>query len=62
MIYENVKHLTGSMCDRVFPFIYLINIFISKDANVSEFKIEYIPLCERVRQSKHGDIDEENSK
>lgn len=50
------------MCDRVFPFIYLINIFISKDANVSEFKFEYIPLGERVRQSKHGDIDEENSK
>lgn len=50
------------MCDRVFPFIYLINIFILKDANVSEFKFEYIPLRERVRQSKHGDIDEENSK
>lgn len=51
MIYENVKHLTGSMCDRVFPFIYLINIFISRDANVSEFKFEYVPLRKRVRQS-----------
>lgn len=47
MIYENAKkkpHLTGSMCDRVFPFIHLINISMAEKMQMFPITIERIYL------------------